>query len=239
MLILGLLLIAAAVVVGWAIIADATEPQQLDVFGVQFDTTGAGVFIAGAATMLALVLGIALLQLAMARARKRRQKNKALKNEKKESVHRLEEEKAHLAAELDEERRRREEISRLAATSGSSSPSARSAGGERDDLQDSRQYGPPIPQGGASHGMHRGTVEPVEARVEPADSSRMHADGTPLAHDEHRDDRGHTDSNGGKLAGLRSRFDKNHDGHTDSADLRGRHERTVDVTDAEARERRL
>ena len=276
MLILGLLLIAAALVVGWAIIADATERQTLDVFGVQFDnTTGAAVFIAGAATMLALVLGIALIQLAMARARRRRQKNKALKNEKKESVHRLEEEKAQLAAELETERRRREEISQFAASGGSSTPRAHAAGVERDETRDSRQYGPPFPQGGTSHTDRTGTdrtdidrtntdrTDTDRTNTDRTDTDRTNTDrtdtdrtitdrtdtdpvytggdprGTVAGAHEPAEGRSQADSEGGKLAGLRAMFDKNADGRTDGTDLRGRDQRTVDVTESERRDRGL
>lgn len=107
MLLIGLLLIALAVLFGWAIIVDATEPQTLTVFGVTANTTGAGVFLTGAATMLALLVGLWLIQVAMRRARRRRAEVKRLKRER-EQAERLEQEKAALAAELERERQQRE-----------------------------------------------------------------------------------------------------------------------------------
>ena len=129
MLIIGLLLIAAALLVGSAILLDATERQTVEVFGVSVDTTDAGVFVAGAVTMLTLLIGVWITQLALARARRRRAEMKSLKRDRTESVSRLEEEKAELAAQLERERVAREAADRDSRQSHSStySDSARSS----------------------------------------------------------------------------------------------------------------
>jgi hypothetical protein len=108
MLLIGLLLILLAVIVGSAILIDATEAQTIEVFGISVSTTGAGVFVAGAVTMLALLVGVWMARLAMARSRRRRAEVKNLKRDRSESLTRLEEEKAALAAELERERAARE-----------------------------------------------------------------------------------------------------------------------------------
>ncbi len=100
MLFLGLLLILLALVLGGAILADATEAETIEVFGVSVDTTGAGVFVAGAVTMLSLLIGLWMVRLAMARSRRRRAEVKSLKRDRNESLSRLEQEKAELAAQL-------------------------------------------------------------------------------------------------------------------------------------------
>ncbi len=106
MLLIGLLLIVAAVVMGSAVVLDANESTSLGTLGGTWDTTNAGVFLAGAATMLTLLLGVWLLQLGLSRSRRRRREVKGLKRENK-SLAQVEEEKAALAAELEQERARR------------------------------------------------------------------------------------------------------------------------------------
>lgn len=108
MIVLGLLLIVAALALGAAVIGDGTETQSLDIFGVNISTSAAGLFGAGAATMLALVLGVWLVQSALNRKRRRRQERKVVERERKESVSRLEAEKAELAERLERERAERE-----------------------------------------------------------------------------------------------------------------------------------
>lgn len=108
MIVLGLLLIVAALALGAAVMSDGTETQSLDIFGVDVSTSAAGLFGAGAATMLGLVLGVWLVQSALNRKRRRRQERKVAERERKESVSRLEAEKAELADRLERERAERD-----------------------------------------------------------------------------------------------------------------------------------
>jgi hypothetical protein len=130
MLLIGLLLILLALVVGGAILADATEAETIEVFGVSVDTTGAGVFVAGAVTMLSLLIGLWMVRLAMARSRRRRAEVKSLKRDRNESLSRLEQEKADLAAQLERERAAHEQA-------GSAPAYPQSVGADRHDSHDS------------------------------------------------------------------------------------------------------
>jgi hypothetical protein len=213
MLILGLLLIAAAVVVGWAIIADATEAQPLDVFGVEFENaTGASVFIAGALTMLALLLGLALIQLALSRARKRRARTKELQHDKVRSVSRLEQEKAQLEAELEAERSRRAETHHVERTRTTSTG---------------------VPAAGMHTGSDAGHDHSGHDQSGHDHSTQDHSTQDHSGHD--RSERGATSAD--KSGGLRGMFDKHRPGRDEPADTSGR-DRRFDVTDTETRNRR-
>src|SRR6476659_6996174 len=74
MIVLGLLFILAAVLFGIGVISmsENSEADTLTFFGYHFDTSTAGVFIAGAVGGALLLLGLALLIGAMRRSSHRR-----------------------------------------------------------------------------------------------------------------------------------------------------------------------
>lgn len=138
MSLLALLLIAAAAVFATAVVYDGGEPATLNLFGWSFTTTTLGVFIAGAAAMLAVVLGLLMLKSSAARARKRRVQTKSLKQnlaEEREARERAEaearERDARAAKEREEfearaaaERAARERAERAARQATSERPAA-------------------------------------------------------------------------------------------------------------------
>jgi hypothetical protein len=99
MLVLGLVLIVAALAIGAGAVFDGSEAASVELLGTTVDTTVAGVFFAGAATMLIFMLGVLLLVSSMGRARRRRQDRKQTKRRQRDSVQALEEERAQLRAE--------------------------------------------------------------------------------------------------------------------------------------------
>ncbi|RZT16892.1 hypothetical protein EV649_4426 [Kribbella sp. VKM Ac-2569] len=58
MIVLGLILVALAVGLGFGVAASSADDATLEVFGTGLGGTVAGVFFAGAATAAALVLGL-------------------------------------------------------------------------------------------------------------------------------------------------------------------------------------
>lgn len=99
MLVLGLLLIVAAAVVAVGAIYDAGEEATVEILGQVITTTAAGVFVAGALTMLMFLVGVWALMSSMSRARRKRSERKEAKARQRESVAELEEERAALRAE--------------------------------------------------------------------------------------------------------------------------------------------
>jgi hypothetical protein len=99
MLVLGLVLIAVAVAVGAGAVFDGSEAASVELLGTTVDTTVAGVFFAGTATMLVFMLGVLMLVSSMGRARRKRQDRKEAKRRQRDSVRALEEERAQLRAE--------------------------------------------------------------------------------------------------------------------------------------------
>ena len=73
MLPLGLLLVIAAGVVGAVVAANNTDATTVSAFGQSYDTTQAGLFLAGAVAGVVLMLGLSLM---IAGARRRRVKGK-------------------------------------------------------------------------------------------------------------------------------------------------------------------
>jgi flagellar biosynthesis/type III secretory pathway M-ring protein FliF/YscJ len=104
MIVLALLLIIGAVLVAVGVLLNATGDATLEAFGVDISTNEGGLFIAGAATMLAFLLGLWLLAKATARARRRRSEVKNLKRSRSSEVERLQAEKAELEEEVRRER---------------------------------------------------------------------------------------------------------------------------------------
>jgi hypothetical protein len=101
MLILGLLLILGSAALGAGFIYDGSEAASVEMMGTTVDTTTAGMFFSGAATMLLFLLGIWLVTSKMGRSRRKRGERKASRRQQKESVAQLEADRAKLAAEND------------------------------------------------------------------------------------------------------------------------------------------
>ena len=79
MLVLGLVLIALAVLWAVAVLAGNTEPTTFELFNIGIDSSGRGIFLLGALMMLVLLSGVWLLQVGAARARQRRKEVKGLR----------------------------------------------------------------------------------------------------------------------------------------------------------------
>lgn len=127
MLVLGLLLIIAALAVGFGAVYDGGEAATLEVFGLKLDDiTVAGVFVAGAVSMLVLLLGVLAVMSSMGRARRKRSERKEAKNRQKASVQQLEDERAALRAENE---RLSEKLSDTGTPMGSTAGGAAAGGG--------------------------------------------------------------------------------------------------------------
>jgi len=99
MLALGLLFMIVAAAVTAGAIYDGGESAEFEVFGQTVGTTVGGVFVAGLATMLLFFVGVYLLMKSLARSRRKRIERKETKTRQKESVSKIEEERAQLRAE--------------------------------------------------------------------------------------------------------------------------------------------
>ena len=99
MLALGLLFMIVAAAVTAGAIYDGGESAEFEVFGQTIGTTVGGVFIAGLATMLLFFVGVWMLMRSLARSRRKRIERKETKHRQKESVSKIEEERAQLRAE--------------------------------------------------------------------------------------------------------------------------------------------
>ena len=113
MLVLGLLLIIGAALITVGAIFDAGESATVEILGQTLSTTAAGVFVAGAVTMLMFLVGVWAVSASFGRARRKRAERKAAKQEHKQSLARLEEERVALREE--NERLARELAERRAA----------------------------------------------------------------------------------------------------------------------------
>ena len=121
MLALGLLFMIVAAAVTAGAIYDGGEDAQFEVFGQTIGTTVGGVFVAGIATLLLFFLGVYLLMKSLARSRRKRHERKETKTRQRESVSKIEEERAKLRAENEalQERLARERRPDTAASSDS------------------------------------------------------------------------------------------------------------------------
>jgi uncharacterized protein YlxW (UPF0749 family) len=99
MLALGLLFMIVAAAVTAGAIYDGGESADFEVFGQTIGTTIAGVFVAGLATMLLFFVGVWMLMRSLARSRRKRIERKETKTRQRESVTKIEEERAQLRAE--------------------------------------------------------------------------------------------------------------------------------------------
>jgi uncharacterized protein YlxW (UPF0749 family) len=101
MLVLGLILILGSAALGAGLVYDGNEAASVEVLGTTVDTTAAGIFFSGAATMLVFLLGVWLVTSALGRKRRKRGERKATRRQQRESVAQLEADRAKLAAEND------------------------------------------------------------------------------------------------------------------------------------------
>jgi uncharacterized protein YlxW (UPF0749 family) len=99
MLVLGLLLILGSAALGLGLVYDGSEAAKVEILGTTVDTTMAGVFFTGAATMLIFLVGVWMLQSSMGRSRRKRAERKEARIKQRESVAKLEQERVQLAAE--------------------------------------------------------------------------------------------------------------------------------------------
>jgi uncharacterized protein YlxW (UPF0749 family) len=99
MLALGLLFMIVAAAVTAGAIYDGGESAEFEVFGQTIGTTIGGIFVAGLATMLLFFVGVWMLMRSLARSRRKRIERKETKNRQKESVSKIEDERAQLRAE--------------------------------------------------------------------------------------------------------------------------------------------
>jgi uncharacterized protein YlxW (UPF0749 family) len=99
MLVLGLLLILGSAALGVGLLYDGSEAAKFEILGTTVDTTMAGVFFSGAATMLVFLVGVWMLQSSMGRSRRKRAARKEARLKQRESVAKLEQERVQLAAE--------------------------------------------------------------------------------------------------------------------------------------------
>jgi uncharacterized protein YlxW (UPF0749 family) len=99
MLVLGLLLILGSAALGVGLVYDGGEAAKVEILGTTVDTTMAGVFFTGAATMLLFLVGVWMLQSKMGRSRRKRVERKEARRKQRESVAKLEQERVKLAAE--------------------------------------------------------------------------------------------------------------------------------------------
>jgi hypothetical protein len=99
MLALGLLFMIVAAAVTAGAIYDGGESADFEVFGTTIGTTIGGVFVAGIATMLLFFVGVWMLMRSLARSRRKRLERKETKTRQRESVSKIEEERAQLRAE--------------------------------------------------------------------------------------------------------------------------------------------
>jgi hypothetical protein len=81
MTVLGLILIAAAVVLGFGVGASSADDATLEVFGADLGVTVAGVYFTGAATAAVLILGLWLLKKGTGRGYRRRKEVKDLRHQ--------------------------------------------------------------------------------------------------------------------------------------------------------------
>jgi hypothetical protein len=79
MVVLALILIVLALLFGFGVLIGSTEPAIIAPFNIAINSTGAGIFLLGAVTMLVLLTGLWLMQAGARRARRRRQEVRSLR----------------------------------------------------------------------------------------------------------------------------------------------------------------
>jgi uncharacterized membrane protein YciS (DUF1049 family) len=81
MVVLGLILVVAAVLAGVGVGVSSSSSASIEGFGVELETTAAVVYFAGAATAIVLVAGLWMMKKGTARTYRRRQEVKALRQQ--------------------------------------------------------------------------------------------------------------------------------------------------------------
>ena len=81
MVVLGVLLLVVVVVVAVSIVAGGSGTVMFTLLGMDFETTARYVYLAGLASLLVAVLGVALVMRGMRRQRQIRRENKSLRRE--------------------------------------------------------------------------------------------------------------------------------------------------------------
>jgi hypothetical protein len=133
MLLLGLLFMLAAAAVTAGAIYDGGDDATFEVFGQTIGTTIAGVFVAGLFTMLVFFLGAWMTSASMGRARRKRVERRDARDQERESVSRMEQERAALRAENE----------RLRQQTGSRSPQATTGSTEQRAATPGERYTAP------------------------------------------------------------------------------------------------
>lgn len=170
MLVLGLLLILGAALITVGAIFDAGETATVEILGQVLTTTAAGVFIAGLVTMLMFLIGVWAVSASFGRARRKRAERKAAKRQHRDSLARLEEERAAL----------REENERLSHQLSTSAPGSATTGDAVAD--DARTAGAPDTSPATT------AHDPdTDGRVIDHRSDLTAADGTSTSHARHRE----------------------------------------------------
>lgn len=177
MAIIGLLLILAAGAVTAGAVYDGSESARFEVFGLSADTTIAGVFGTGLATMLVFMLGMWMLFASMGRSRRKRAERKETRNRQRQSVSQMEQERAELRAE-------NERLNQQLATGGGTAAASRTERStSRDGTGDTtRTDRTPVTDGDRTD-MSR-TDQSDRSRSDRTDMSRV--DGTSSRTDDHR-----------------------------------------------------
>ncbi len=113
MMIIGLLLVVAAVVVGTGVVIGNSESASLEIFDREItDLTGAGVFLLGAATAAVLLIGLWMIAAGLRKSRRRRLEVRQARREREEVLRQQEEDRRALETErerLAEEKARLED----------------------------------------------------------------------------------------------------------------------------------
>jgi hypothetical protein len=99
MFILGLLLVIGTGALTVGAVYDGSDPASVEILGKTVHTTVAGVFFAGALTMLAFLLGCYLIYASMGRAKRRRARRKEMAAAHERDVAGLESERTALQEE--------------------------------------------------------------------------------------------------------------------------------------------
>ena len=187
MLVLGLLLIIGASLITVGAIYDAGEEATVEILGQTLTTTAAGVFVAGAVTMLMFLVGVWALMSSMGRAKRKRAERKEAKARHRDSVSRLEEERTALRAE-------NERLAEELAARGSAGGAATHEHADHNPGTDHANPGTHEERGGARGLLDRmtgrhdhGTYDTSDTT--PTDSRTVHDTSAAPDADGHRSDR--------------------------------------------------
>lgn len=202
MLVLGLLLIIGASLITVGAIYDAGEEATVEILGQTLTTTAAGVFVAGAVTMLMFLVGVWALMSSMGRAKRKRAERKEAKARHRDSVTHLEEERTALRAENE---RLAEELAARRSTAGGTTAGgaaagaaggAAAAGAATHEHSDHDNPGTHEDRGGARGLMDRmtgrhdhGTHDTAPSDTTPNDTRTVHDTSAAPDADGHRSER--------------------------------------------------